>query len=202
MATHPCRSRTQADTRTQLLNRLGFIQEHPSFLWKSSSSSAGNCQPARSLSSSSSSSARRVDLGPRNHNETFQVSLNDMYYYTIAKKISNRSWLDDRRRMVTSPSQQEHPTTTYKRKVVRFRETVDVTSIPSRYQYSERIKKCMWTNQMELQEMSLRNHLEFEYERYDWTQVILENQMHFDSITGTLIHPCHFDEASAIKWKF
>jgi len=50
---------------------------------------------------------------------------------------------------------------------------------------------------MELQEMSLRNYQEFEYEKYDWKQVILETQMYVDAITGTLIHPCHLTEPPA-----
>jgi hypothetical protein len=46
---------------------------------------------------------------------------------------------------------------------------------------------------MELRELSQRNYYEFEYENFDWKQVVLEEQMYLDSITGTLIHPCHFD---------
>ena len=82
------------------------------------------------------------------------------------------------------------------RRTVRFQETVHAASIPSRYQYSDRIKQCLWTNRMELRELSRRNYIEFEYENFDWNQVVLEEQMYLDSVTGTFIHPCHFATTS------
>jgi hypothetical protein len=72
-----------------------------------------------------------------------------------------------------------------------FQETVECTIIPSRHQYSDRIKQSMWTNRWELREMTHRNSLEFDYENYDWTQVVMEEHMYLDSRTGALIHPCH-----------
>jgi len=200
MVSRPCRSGTQADTRTKLLNRLGFIQEHhPSLVGKSSSSLTGNCQEPGSTSPrkvvDSILDTRTSQSVPRSLSETFQVPLNDMYRY-------HQPWFhifdhDRPRQGMTTRDNQSHVRPTSHKRRVRFNETVDVTSIPSRYQYSERIKQCMWTNQMELQEMSLRNYQEFEYEKYDWKQVILETQMYVDAITGTLIHPCHLTEPPA-----
>jgi hypothetical protein len=140
--------------------------------------------------------------------QTFQVSLNDMYRYAVDQAADNRSPLQrflltamarttqTKSPLDNSPGAETSNLTLSPHRKVRFHETVHVISIPSRHQYSDRIKQCVWTNRIELREMSQRNHFEFEYENYDWNQVILENQMYLDSITGSLIHPCHFHEST------
>ena len=50
-----------------------------------------------------------------------------------------------------------------KTKIV-FQEQVQVMPIPTRYEYSDRIKSRIWSNRMELQENAERNALEFAYE--------------------------------------
>jgi hypothetical protein len=81
---------------------------------------------------------------------------------------------------------------------VKFNETVDVVSIPSRHQFSNRIKNVYWSNRYELQENAQRNILEYEYEGWDYHNVVLDEDMYIDSSTGALIHPCHLsvDEAT------
>ena len=77
---------------------------------------------------------------------------------------------------------------------VQFNETVSVVNIPSRYQYSDRMKKFLWSDRWELQEMAERNMIEFEAEGFDWRNVVLDDEMYIDSVNGQLIHPCHLDE--------
>lgn len=204
---HPSRFRTQVDTRTKLLNRLGFIQQQPSFPSKPSPPSSPPGSPPRkspTVDYSSSPEKRTIPSPGTSPSLTFQVSLNDTYRYTATANLSLFHFFDDRRR-VSTPQHSRHQTSSScphqknnERKQVRFQETVDVTSIPSRYQYSERIKQCIWTNRMEMQEMTLRNYMELAYENYDWNQVIMENQMYIDTMTGTLIHPCHFDRRTGL----
>jgi hypothetical protein len=74
---------------------------------------------------------------------------------------------------------------------VRFNENVDVVSIPSRYQYSDRIRKVLWSNKHEIMENAERNIIEYEAEGWDWNTVVLEEEMFVDSLTGSLVHPCH-----------
>jgi hypothetical protein len=56
---------------------------------------------------------------------------------------------------------------------VNFEGTVSVVEIPSRYQYSDRIKKHIWSNSIEISEMAHRNFIEFEAEGFDWRKVSL-----------------------------
>ena len=77
--------------------------------------------------------------------------------------------------------------------MVQFNEKVTVVNIPSRYQYSDRVKKVIWSNRWELQEMAERNYFEFAAEGFDWQNVVLDDDMFVDSISGELIHPCHLD---------
>jgi hypothetical protein len=74
---------------------------------------------------------------------------------------------------------------------IRFNPSASVVYIPSRNQYSNRIKKRIWTDRYELAEMVERNTLEFEYEGYDFNKVVLEEDMYVDSLNGELVHPCN-----------
>jgi hypothetical protein len=74
---------------------------------------------------------------------------------------------------------------------IRFNPSASVVYIPIRNQYSNRIKKHIWTNRYELAENAQRNTLEFEYEGYDFNKVVLEDDMYIDCLNGELVHPCH-----------
>jgi hypothetical protein len=76
---------------------------------------------------------------------------------------------------------------------VQFEDQVTVVQIPSRYQYSDRIKKLIWRDQYEIMEMAARNGREFQAEGYDWRNVVLDEDMYVDSHNGQLVHPCHLD---------
>jgi hypothetical protein len=77
---------------------------------------------------------------------------------------------------------------------VQFEDQVSVVQIPSRYQYSDRIKKTIWRDQYEIMEMAARNGREFEAEGYDWRNVVMDEDMYVDSHNGQLVHPCHLDD--------
>ena len=89
-------------------------------------------------------------------------------------------------------NEQNKPSPTPHRSSVKFNEIVSMVNIPSRYQYSDRVKKFIWSDRWELQEMAERNLIEFEAEGYDWRNVVLDDDMYIDSINGQLIHPCHY----------
>ena len=74
---------------------------------------------------------------------------------------------------------------------VRFNTVVSGVQIPSRNQYSKRIKQQLWRDRHELHEMVERNTTEFHAENYDWTQVVLDDEMYIDSTSGERVHPCH-----------
>lgn len=79
---------------------------------------------------------------------------------------------------------------------VRFNTVVSGVKIPSRNQYSSRIKQTLWRDRYELSEMVERNTTEFHSENYDWNQVVLDEEMYVDATSGERVHPCHVEDQS------
>merc|ERR1711862_913269 len=79
-----------------------------------------------------------------------------------------------------------------KREVVSFVDTVKVLPIPKRDEYSDRVAKRMGSSAVEIQEMAMRNSVEFAAEGWDWRTVTEDEQMYVCTETGELVHPVHF----------
>ena len=78
-----------------------------------------------------------------------------------------------------------------KSRKIAFQDEVDVVPIPTRYEYSDRIKSRIWSNRHELQENAERNALEFAAEGWDWRTVTEDDGMFICSVSGELVHPIH-----------
>jgi hypothetical protein len=94
-------------------------------------------------------------------------------------------------------------TSTNTAKAVSFANAVQVISIPSHRDYSDRIKNAFWTNAQEMRQNYARNVVEFTAENWDYRQVLEEDQFLYIQVTtggkcsaGTnemvLMHPVHF----------
>lgn len=198
------KTRSAFYTRTRLLNQLGLFQEplpkisaavttSPSSLAATTTSATkpsgidGSCT---SFSDSHHPSSH-VSMAP------FEMTLNDASWpedehETNTGRSSCHSSMDTKS-MESCEKQNQQPHQQHRH--VHFKDTVSVLPIPSRYQYSERIKQQIWSNRIELREMAQRNMMEFEAEGFDWRNVVLENDMYIDAGNGTYVHPCHVQQA-------
>jgi hypothetical protein len=78
-----------------------------------------------------------------------------------------------------------------------FQENVEVIPIPTRYEYSDRIKSRIWSNRHELQENAERNALEFAAEGWNWQNVTEDEGMYICSASGELVHPIHLQHLAS-----
>lgn len=74
---------------------------------------------------------------------------------------------------------------------VAFNVIVKMHSIPSRYDYCDFDREKIWNSSAELMEMERRNIIEFDAESWDWRNVVTDDEMYVDDVTGELIHPIH-----------
>ena len=77
------------------------------------------------------------------------------------------------------------------RKYCTFNEFVDVISIPTRNEYSQRVKARLWSTAVEIHLNATRNTIEFAADGWDWRSVTEDDQMLRCEETGELIHPIH-----------
>jgi hypothetical protein len=77
---------------------------------------------------------------------------------------------------------------------IAFQEEVDVLPIPTRHEYSDRIKGQIWSSRLELQENAERNALEYAAEGWHWQGVTEDEGMYICSVSGELVHPIHLQE--------
>jgi hypothetical protein len=90
----------------------------------------------------------------------------------------------------SSPSPKKHTK-------IAFQDNVEVIPIPTRYEYSDRIKSRIWSNRHELQENAERNALEFAAEGWNWRNVTEDEGMYICSASGELVHPIHLQHLAA-----
>lgn len=92
-----------------------------------------------------------------------------------------------------SPSSNSSLAPTHER-TIQFQDEVLVVPIPSRHEYSSRIKKFLWSGAEELSETIERNRAEFASEGWDWHSVLEDEEMYVDADSGELVHPIWFEE--------
>ena len=188
------------DSRTRLLNSLGLFQEerqrhgiryHGSSLVSNLDNRNGSVLNNGVTNDTGMNKPRHVrslsDIPVRSalHNTVaFQTRLNDASIVRNSKENENMRW----RRSSFLEKKKPRGTSS-----VRFNTVVSGVKIPSRNQYSRRIKQTLWRDRYELSEMVERNTAEFHAENYDWNQVVLDEEMYVDASSGEKVHPCHVE---------
>ncbi|KAG7366083.1 hypothetical protein IV203_028753 [Nitzschia inconspicua] len=74
---------------------------------------------------------------------------------------------------------------------IQFNSVVQIKTIPSHCDYSDRVKKHLWSNRHELRESTERNMREFAFEGWSVHHVIEEDDMYFDKLSLEYVHPVH-----------
>jgi len=91
----------------------------------------------------------------------------------------------------------ETSTTSCKKRGVSFDAAVSVKPIPTRNEYSDRIRPHLWTSPQEIERNARRNIFEFASEHYDWQRAVEETDMFIHAETGERVHPIHLQAAAA-----
>jgi len=74
---------------------------------------------------------------------------------------------------------------------IQFNSVVKSTLIPSHQDYSDRVKRLLWTNCREIKQNAQRNAREFAFEGWSAQYVLEEDQMYLDVGSMQFIHPVH-----------
>jgi len=82
-----------------------------------------------------------------------------------------------------------------KKKGVTIHKSVAVVPIPSRLEYSSRMRERLWTSSSDLASNAARNTIEFASEGWNWRNVIEDENMLVHQANGELIHPIHIHNA-------
>jgi len=208
------------DSRTRLLNSLGMFQAqqrrdegkccHGSLLpprkdGRDGSNPRKDCRDVSPNTNHLGGDKKKIrhvrsfsDIPVRSvlHNTVaFETRLNDE---NITRNYKDKRSSAQRRSSLAGKNKADHNSSRNSTSPpsVRFNTVVSGVKIPSRNQYSSRIKQTLWRDRYELSEMVERNTTEFHSENYDWNQVVLDEEMYVDATSGERVHPCHVEDQS------
>lgn len=107
--------------------------------------------------------------------------------------------IDVRREALKDSGSVDDDSCPVRKRQITFDSTVTVFSIPSRFEYSNRVKKFLWNGGREIKANAERNLKEFAAEGWNWHTVLEDEDMLVDAKTGELVHPCWFDVGDKVE---
>jgi hypothetical protein len=204
--------RDSQEIRSRLLSRLGILYDAPTGMigggsGSSSSSSLSTTTTATTTTMSSltqpmtAAQHRRVRIlrgmgvgytmvkSPPD-GSAIRKPLNGVVPSKEPLKVDDYHKEDDNNSIMNTVEEKNEDDVTKRRTTrIAFQEEVDVLPIPTRHEYSDRIKSRIWSNRHELQENAERNAVEFASEGWNWRNVTEDEGMYICSASGELVHP-------------
>lgn len=167
--------------RSKLLNRLGFYKALP----VRNMGGERRKHVIRGFSTTSQSPKR-------SHVVPFRLPLNDST--DTSSTSTNESLAFSSPGPVSPPSPYTSFAPPPSDRSIQFENEVLVVPIPSRHEYSNRIRKFLWMGVEEISENAERNRAEYASEGWDWHKVLEDDEMYVDSESGELVHPIWLEE--------
>lgn len=187
------------DSRTRLLNSLGLFQQQQQQQRQGDPNSTLDSRDISPTKDSGSDGEGKKKIRTIRHIRSLSdIPVRSPLHNTVAFETRLNDESKSRGRKESRSSKPRRSSFSDKEKnsipgSVRFNTVVSGVKIPSRNQYSRRIKQTLWRDRYELSEMVERNTTEFHAENYDWNQVVLDDEMYVDASSGEKVHPCHVE---------
>lgn len=179
--------------RSKLLNSLGIYKAVPV-------RNTGERRKHVIRSSFTSTSQAQIHQQRIRHAEQFRLPLNDNIdasnTSSTHQPLAFSSPLPVGAASISPPSSTSSldPSNSSNDRSIHFENEVMVVPIPTRHEYSNRIKKFLWSGAEELSENVERNRAEFAAEGWDWHSVLEDDDMYVDAQSGELVHPVWLEE--------
>lgn len=192
---HCIEQQQQRSRGSSLVNNLEYFHK------KSQAQAQGSSHLGASeenVVSSISTSACTSSLPPASSISTSNVDqpLHDNSTNSLPSLVGSDSLPNKRPRLNGYNGNLNRPTPRpRKKKGVTIHKSVAVVPIPSRLEYSSRMRERLWTSSSDLASNAARNTIEFASEGWNWRNVIEDENMLVHQANGELIHPIHIHNA-------
>jgi hypothetical protein len=130
------------------------------------------------------------------NNDIDEDSMDDTDDLSVDSKVDNWSSSSSSSKSSSCDSiqqkQQQHRRRINRREYsIQFKSHASVLYIPNRLWYTKKQRKRMWNGNKAIRQNAKRNKIEFEYENWDWLNVLEENEFIQQEDNGSPIHPAH-----------
>jgi len=180
--------------RVRLLNRLGIHKKEPNFATMAGQRRKHSIHGGCKLSSRPFCQPLKDDDGSGFEQQQGSIETAS----TTTTPPSNKDKRNNNLRSLSScelaQGQDHERFQQHHQRRIQFNSHVMVVPIPSRHSYSKRIKQTFWMDGAEIQETAERNRYEFASEGWDFHQVLEDEDMYVDAMTGQLVHPCWVED--------
>lgn len=157
-----------------------------------STSTSTSSLPPASSSCTSDQATDTLSTAETNSASNADQPLHDNSIHSLPSLVGSDSLPNKRPRLNRYNGNRPRPR---KKKGVTIHKSVAVVPIPSRLEYSNRMRERLWTASSDLASNAARNTIEFASEGWNWRNVIEDENMLVHQANGELIHPIHIHNA-------